>query len=571
MAGSVDPGPPGERAGPRRSAGRCDVAVLGTGLPASVLAAILAARGADVVLVGTDDEPEPSARGEVTVPYLSLLLRQLAVRYEVPGLAGVAGFAALREHVGPSAGLARSLGFVYHRAGRDPLAQEVDQLATPNAAPAEAILHRPETDAYLLRLALASGAGLRRHPAVAGVVEGPEGVELTTTDGVTLRCRYVVDAVGRASPLARLFGLRDGAPATRHASRAIHGHLLGVRPFDEVVPGPEFRPPVPWHAGPLHHVCADGVLTVTPFANHRKAGNPLTGVELTLDADASQADASRAGAAPAGAGPEEEFWATVARYPGIAAHLRGARPAGRLTATPGPQGYRSTRLLGDRWCLLGDSAGHVEPLLAQPLVVALETVGALAWRLLAALRDDDFSPRRFAPVGEVGQALLDSNEALAAQVAAARGEYLLWKAVLRVWETGLLYGTFQMLAALGELRRTGSDEALRRREERSLAGYPFPGHRGYRLLQEQTSSVLDAVAAGATDGARAGLGLLDDLAATGIAPPPFKLTDPAERFYYPRPPVIAKVVRWTYRGAPPGVGPLVRAGLRNLVLQRLTR
>ncbi|GAA3869951.1 NAD(P)/FAD-dependent oxidoreductase [Streptomyces sedi] len=561
MAGSVDPSPPGGRAEPRRSDERCDVAVLGTGLPACVLAAILAARGADVVLVGTDDEPEPSARGAVTVPYLSLLLRQLAVRYRVPGLTGVAGFAALREHAGPSAGVARSLGFVYHRAGRGPSPREVDQLATPNAAPAEAILHRPETDAYLLRLALASGAGLRRHPSVAEVATGPGGVELTTSDGATLRCRYVVDAVGRDSPLARAFGLREGAPAPRHASRAIHGQLVGVRPFDEVVPGAEFKPPVPWHAGPLHHVCAEGVLTVTPFGNHRKARNPLTGVELTLDA----------GAPPSGAGPEEEFRAVVERYPGIAAHLRGARRAGPLTATPGPQGYRSARMLGDRWCLLGDSAGHVDPFLAQPLVVALEVVGALAWRLLAALRDDDFSPGRFAAVGEVGQALLDSNEALVAQVAAARGEYLLWKAVLRVWETGLLYGTFQMLTALGELRRTGSDEALRNREERSFAGYPFPGHRGYRLLQDRTSAVLDAVAAGTADGARAGLGLLDDLAATGIAPPPFGLTDPAERFYYPRPPVIAKVVRWTYRGAPPGVGPLVRAGLRNLVLQRLTR
>src|SRR6185503_15162174 len=62
---------------------RHDVAILGTGMSGTILGAILASQGADVVML--DSQPHPRfAVGESTIPHTSLLLSILAERYGVP-------------------------------------------------------------------------------------------------------------------------------------------------------------------------------------------------------------------------------------------------------------------------------------------------------------------------------------------------------------------------------------------------------------------------------------------------------------------------------------------------------
>src|SRR6185503_11311256 len=95
---------------------RHDVAILGTGMSGTILGAILASQGADVVML--DSQPHPRfAVGESTIPHTSLLLSILAERYGVPEIDYLAYPDRIARHVCTTCGVKRSFGFAYQRPG----------------------------------------------------------------------------------------------------------------------------------------------------------------------------------------------------------------------------------------------------------------------------------------------------------------------------------------------------------------------------------------------------------------------------------------------------------------------
>ncbi len=74
-------------------------------------------------------------------------------------------------------------------------------------APVMSTVARPEFDDWLVRLAVDAGAGFRPSTGVRRVVEAEGGVEIETLAGETLRARYVVDASGTSSRIARDIGV----------------------------------------------------------------------------------------------------------------------------------------------------------------------------------------------------------------------------------------------------------------------------------------------------------------------------------------------------------------------------
>ena len=124
---------------------------------------------------------------------------------------------------------------------------------------AESHLFRQDTDAYMLKTAVAYGATSREGVVVEDVRIDDKGVEVFLADGENFQARYLVDATGFRSVLADKLELRDQVPRAATCSRTIFTHVEGLRPFDELL-GENGKSGLSrrWHDGTLHHVFDGG-------------------------------------------------------------------------------------------------------------------------------------------------------------------------------------------------------------------------------------------------------------------------------------------------------------------------
>ncbi|PYC71597.1 FAD-dependent oxidoreductase [Micromonospora arborensis] len=510
-----------------------DVAILGNGLVGSTLAAVLARRGARVALISEDTHPRYTP-GEIATPYTAALLRMLAERYDVPELAALATAKRARTEVSAHLGTAQASSFVYHRGGGPRAPREVFQLAPPRVLPAPPTLYRQDTDAYVFHTACRYGATSYQQAKVAEVVTDADGVTVVRADGRTIRARFVVDTGGRGARLIDLFHTREQPSRLRHRSAGIATHMVRVGSLDLAPPD---RPPVPWGAGPLHHVFRGGYVWVVPFGPGRdgtplvwSVGASLTGVEAV--------------------GEPAELWAGLLdRFPDIRAQLGAARsvqPWATFESAPLGDGCA-----GDRWCAIGEAAGFVDPLMSRPLLRGLEAVGFLGGRLLDAIRTGDFGARRFQFMTEFAQRAMDADDRLVHAFFGASVDYGLWRAFLAVWELGSFYGRLTVEHAGREFERLETAKYL---------GLPFPGHEGYHELFERACADIDDVTAGRTSAQAAAGRIHAGLRATGLVPPGLPLADPSLRFLHPGPADLVRLLRWD---APDEVRPLITAMRRS--------
>ena len=129
-----------------------DVIILGSGFSGTILGAILARHGHDVLLVDAGQHPR-FAIGESTIPQTSQVLSLLAREYKVPELdkIGLDSPFGAREVAGPSSGIKKIFGFVYHGLGEEHKSEEAQQFG--NVWRDENHLYRPDVDLWLFNVA----------------------------------------------------------------------------------------------------------------------------------------------------------------------------------------------------------------------------------------------------------------------------------------------------------------------------------------------------------------------------------------------------------------------------------
>lgn len=540
---------------------RYDVAILGAGIAGSTLAACLARGGAEVLLVDAGTHPR-FAVGESTIPYTSVLTKVISDRYQVPELASLASFRGVRRNVTSAGGVKRNFGFVYHREGRPQNPEEINQLVIPRMLHDENHFFRQDVDAYMAYVAVRYGATLRQNIRISGVSIDGSGVTLGDERGEEFHARYVVDASGHRSPLAARYDLHETPTRLKHHSRSLFTHMVGVRPFDEcTVPRGVHKQPSPWHEGTLHHVFDGGWLWVIPFDNTPDGTSKLVSVGLTLDTRRHpKTDLP----------PQQEFDAFLARLPEAARQFEYAKPAREWVST-GRLQYSLKHTVGDRYCVTAHAAGFVDALYSRGLTNTFEVVNALTYRLLRAVKDDDFSAERFSFVERLEQALLDANDDLVNTSFISFRHYRLWDAMFRVWGLSTLLGTFGLQRAYMALRRTGSDAELRALEEAKYLGSPFPTHEGCNaMLRESTAQCL-GVEAGEITPDDAADRIFAMLREADFVPPSFGLAEPSSRFFNATPPVMARTALWARTRAPREIGDLVSGALLAFARQKFDR
>lgn len=538
-----------------------DVAILGSGIAGSMLGAVLARNGAKVLLVDASAHPK-FAIGESTIPYTLVALRTIAERYRVPELKTLATFTNCTRIIRPSFGVKKHFGFLIHEEGKPQDPRQVNQFNTPGLLHEASHLYRQDTDAYLYHAAVRYGCTGRLNFRVSDIDFDDDGVTIGNAEGETFRARYIVDASGFRSPLAEKFGLREDPCRFQHHSRSIWNHMLNVPRTDDVLDGqPEgFKPPVPWYEGTVHHMFEGGWFWVIPFDNSPASQNPLCSVGLTLD--------PRRYPQQEGETPEEEFFRHAARFPDIERQFAGAVAAREWVSTPRLQ-YSSRQTVGDRWCLLGHAAAFIDPLFSRGLSNTAEVVNALGWRLLRAVRDDDFSADRFEYVERLQQSLLDYNDELVDAAFISFSDYDLWTAVFRIWAWGSNAGTFRLQEALTNYLRDGDDGHFIGLEEAPHLGHYWPDHDGYKKLFDDLVARCKAYEAGVLSGRQAADEIYEMLEQADFVPKHFGFADRDRRFLNPTPAVLGKTARWALRHGDPDVRRLMVGNFREAVKHKV--
>jgi FADH2 O2-dependent halogenase len=420
-----------------------DVAILGSGMSGSIMAAILAKRGVSVLVL--DGEVHPRfAVGESTIPHTSLLISLLAEKYGMPELDYTTYPDRLADHVCTTCGVKRTFGFAYHRPGEVHDRREALQFGT--SAKDENHWFRQDIDAYLYHLAVHYGAVPRQRTKVTSLEIDQQGLRMRLSTGEDIHARYLVDATGYRSVIADRYDLREKPTRFKHHSRSLFTHMVDVPPFDE-----EHNPlSVSWHQSTLHHCFERGWFWVIPFNNHKRSTNPLISVGLTIDPRRYPKNSQP---------PEEEFEQFLRRFPSVAEQFANAKAVRPWVSTDRLQ-YSSKQTVGYRWCMMSHAAGALDPLFSRGLINTIEVIHALLDPLMNALAEDDFDEARFAHVEPLQQRVLDYNDRLVNGAFISWADFDLWNAWLRVWGLGTLITEFRTMNALADYTRTHDEQYI---------------------------------------------------------------------------------------------------------------
>ena len=485
---------------------RFDVAIIGSGVAGSTLGAILARQGLKVILFEAGSHPK-FAIGESMILETSEIMRSLAELYDIPELAFFSSENYF-EHIGTSHGIKRHFSYAHHTEGQPFDIERTLQAVIPKQPHGHELhLYRQDTDYFLMTVAIRHGAQVLQNTPVQSVEIDAAGVTLLTSSGQQFEAEYVVDAGGFRSLLAKQFDLRHHNLQTH--SRAIFTHMVGVPCFHQVTASQAaYQLPFQLSEGTLHHVFHGGWLWVIPFDNHAKSTNPLCSVGLMLDPriHPAQQDLS----------PEAEFFQFIERFPSIAQQFRQAKAVRNWTRTGRIQ-YSSKQVVGDRFCLLGQAAGFVDPLFSKGLYTALTCTSVLAERLLTAKAVGDYSAKHFQPVEALTLAYIQANDQLVAHAYQSFSDYRLWAPFSVLWLTGAYLELLKLTSsrALAAAR----DDYYQQLQGLRLVGGGFPE---FEQLAQRIYTLLDGLEQEASTSAEIAQQITQQLAQVSWMPQVFK-------------------------------------------------
>ncbi len=542
-----------------KTAPEFDVAILGTGLAGTMLGAILAKRDIKVLCLDAGSHPR-FVIGESTIPYTSVMMRIVAERFDIPEIKAMSTFESVRAEITTNGGVKRNFGFVWYDKGKPQSPEQVNQFSIPNILHTENHFFRQDMDSYMLSTAIRYGVHVKQQTRIEDFeIDDDWGVTLKSTKGEEFTAKYLIDASGHASPVAKKLGLRDTPCRFKHQSRSMFTHMIGVKPLDECL-GYDVKKASRWHEGTLHHLFPGGWMWVIPFDNHPRATNPLVSIGLNLDpqihGDKHEGD------------PQDEFCKFVDQYPEMARQFANAR-AVRPWISTGRLQYSSNKITGKRWCLTSHAAGFVDALFSRGLTNTLEVINALAPRLIRAIKEDDFNEERFDHVEKLEQGLLEFNDRLVYTAYSSFADFDLWNATFRIWALSAVLGTFVLQRSYVKFLESRNENVLNELENLDNLGFAFPvGGVGYEELLDLVVNEVTSVREQGKDSKAAAAKIFDAIHNASFVPPAFGFDIPDYRDYQPTLGKIAQTMIWSRTKAPPEVGEIVREGLLLFMKKR---
>jgi len=527
-----------------------DVIIVGAGMAGTVLGAILARHGTDVLLVDGGVHPK-FAVGESTTLYTLKGFRQLAERYGVPELEYLTSYEDCLARIGPTSGVKKHFGFMLHKEGAEPDPLEVNQFSPPSKALQTSHLFRQDTDAFLFHTAIRYGCTPIQAFRIARLELEDDFVAVTANSGERFTGRYLVDASGFRSPVADQLGLREPPEALKHHSRSLFTHMIGVKPTDECISmRAEDLPPIRWVEGTMHHMFERGWFWSIPFNNEPRSNNPLVSVGLTFD--------ERMYPKPDDMTPEEEFRYHASRFPAVERVFADAVTVRPWVSSDRLQ-FTSSQTVGHRWCLMSHAAGFIDPLFSRGLTNTTEIINAFAWRLLDALREDDFSADRFTYIDTLQKGLIRYNDEMVNCSFIGFSDYALWNAVYRVWAAAEVPINLRLDRFIDRFRKSGDDAIFKEMENVPYPGLFMPDQPSYKAVFDCMVDVCERVDHGTLAADHAASILMRNIAESPGLLRGIGIQEASRRFMFPGIPELKAMSRWLAEDAPAGMSYLVPA------------
>lgn len=365
-----------------------DLAIVGSGFSASLLAMIARRIGLSAILIERGSHPR-FAIGESTSPLMNLIIEQLAERYNLPRLLPLATFGAWqRNYPEVVCGLKRGFTYFKHEpATRYRVASDrSNQLlvaASPNNEVADTHWLRADVDHFLLKEAITLGAEYLDRTTLHEV-EWMNG-NLTCLLGerlgqaVRVRARLTIDASGPNGFLCQQLKLSGRGFDNYPPTQSLYSHFINVHRCDNL---PDYEvdemPPYPPDDAALHHVFDGGWMWVLRFGNSVTSAGIAVTDELAAELKLSEGEAA---------------WRRfLSRFPTIAAQFAGSEAIREFTWMP-RLASRTTTATGQGWALLPSAAAFVDPLFSTGMPLALLGVERIGKMFEEGLNQGDLSGR----------------------------------------------------------------------------------------------------------------------------------------------------------------------------------
>lgn len=336
---------------PEQAVCECEVLVIGGGPAGSTISWLLKQRGRDVALFEKAQHPRFHI-GESLLPMNLPLLERLGVLEQVRKI-GMPKYAADFTS-GERGGKTQAIYF------RDALDKN---------HPGAFQVRRSEFDQLLFDNAAAAGVNAQQGIKISSVeLLGGEGALVQAVDAQgnsqQWRARYLVDASGRDTVLARTLGIKVKNP--KHQSAAVFGHFADVTRR----PGKD--------AGNISvYWFEHGWFWMIPLRDGAMSVGAVCWPEYLKTRTSS---------------PAEFLWETIRLCPGVHQRMQDATLIGEANAT-GNYSYRAERMYGDGYLLVGDAYAFVDPVFSSGVHFAMNSA-ALGAEAVDAWLDDPVAARK---------------------------------------------------------------------------------------------------------------------------------------------------------------------------------
>jgi tetracycline 7-halogenase / FADH2 O2-dependent halogenase len=351
-----------------------DFLIVGSGFGGSIMAMALSNLGYCVCVVERGEHPR-FAIGESSTPIADMILRDLAVQYNLPFLKEISRYGEWQKHhPDVNCGLKRGFSYYPHQKEKpfDSDANHINELlvaASIDDENSDTNWLRSDVDHFLIQQLQKMDVDYFDSTTVSGVEKTAgrwniqadrKGEELAFTAG------WIIDATGSTAFAETFLGVESTSEGFHTNSFAVYSHVEGAAHWQEYLHQNGFHisdyPYNPDHSA-LHHLTEEGWIWMLRF------NNDLLSAGVMIDLNSTTLRTEHLDASI--------LWnSVISTYPSVQSLFKNAKLAevpGRMLKT-GRLQRRLNKIYGDCWIALNHTAGFVDPLHSTGLAHTLKGV-----------------------------------------------------------------------------------------------------------------------------------------------------------------------------------------------------